>query len=117
MRQCIERAFGILTRRWDIFWHALYVNFYRWTFVATVCAKLHNLCIDFKVNNEIIQVAEKDYDEGDSADVFLNNCQDNDYNVAVTNDDKSSVRRLHIAGFLIDAGYLRPHHANSDDKS
>jgi hypothetical protein len=75
------------------------------------------LCIDFKVNNEIIQVAEEDYDEGDSADVFLNNCQDNDNNVAVTNDDKSSVRRLQIAGFLMDAGYLRPHHANSNDKS
>ena len=46
MRQTIERAFGILTRRWGIFWRPLSMAMSRWSLVITVCAKLHNLCIE-----------------------------------------------------------------------
>ena len=47
MRQCIERAFGILTRRWGIFWRPLTCAYEKWPLIVQVCAKLHNLCIDF----------------------------------------------------------------------
>ena len=46
MRQCIERAFGILTKRWGIFWRPLACRFDKWSTICTVAAKLHNFCID-----------------------------------------------------------------------
>ena len=46
MRQTIERAFGLLTQRWGIFWRPLRFRFSKWSTVVTVCAKLHNFCID-----------------------------------------------------------------------
>ena len=46
MRQCIERAFSLLTQRWEIFWRPLRLSYDKWTLVCTVAAKLHNFCID-----------------------------------------------------------------------
>ena len=46
MRQCIKRAFGLLTCRWGIFWRPLQCDFNHWPLVCTVAAKLHNFCID-----------------------------------------------------------------------
>ena len=48
-RQVTERAFGILVKRWGIFARPLLVNQSRWALVSTVCAKLHNICIDKNV--------------------------------------------------------------------
>jgi hypothetical protein len=48
MRQCIERAFGMLTKRWGIFWRPLSCQFIRWSLVVTAAAKLHNFCIESK---------------------------------------------------------------------
>ena len=45
-RQCIERAFGMLVKRWGIFWRKFMFDFERWPLVALVCAKLHNVCCD-----------------------------------------------------------------------
>lgn len=45
-RQCIERAFGILVRRWGILWRKFSFDYERWPLVALVCAKLHNVCCD-----------------------------------------------------------------------
>jgi hypothetical protein len=45
-RQCIERGFGMYTRRWGILWRKLTFDFERWPLVAVVCAKLHNMCCD-----------------------------------------------------------------------
>jgi hypothetical protein len=49
MRQCIERAFGIMTQRWGVFWRPLRVALSRWGLVCTVAAKLHNFCIDHNI--------------------------------------------------------------------
>jgi hypothetical protein len=49
MRQCIERAFALYVQRWGIVWRALRTDFNRWPLVLTVCAKLHNFCIDRQV--------------------------------------------------------------------
>ena len=45
-RQAIERAFGMLTQRWGIFWRIFRFSFDRLPLVALVCMKLHNLCVD-----------------------------------------------------------------------
>jgi hypothetical protein len=45
-RQVIERAFGILTKRWGIFWRPLNCGFHNWSLIAMTCAKLHNICVD-----------------------------------------------------------------------
>ena len=45
MRQCIERAFGILVARWLILSKPLQVAKSKWTLVSRVCAKLHNFLL------------------------------------------------------------------------
>ena len=45
MRQCIERAFGILVARWLILSKPLQVAKNKWTLVSRVCAKLHNFLV------------------------------------------------------------------------
>lgn len=45
-RQCIERAFGLLVRRWGIFWRPLSVSMQHRALVVRVCCKLHNICVD-----------------------------------------------------------------------
>jgi hypothetical protein len=45
-RQVIERAFGILTQRFGIFWRPLRVQFKKIPLIIRVCAKLHNICVD-----------------------------------------------------------------------
>lgn len=45
-RQCVERAFGISTQRWGIFWRPFRFAFDRWSLVVMAAMKLHNPCID-----------------------------------------------------------------------
>ena len=45
MRQCTERAFGILVARWLILSKPLQVAKSKWTLVSIVCAKLHNFLV------------------------------------------------------------------------
>lgn len=74
MRQSIERAFGMLTKRWGIFWRELQFSFNYWSTVITVCAnaKLHNWCIDHNDQN-IAPRWHEDYQNGDAWEVFNNN--------------------------------------------
>jgi len=48
-RCSIERAFGMLVKRFGVLWRKLECDFSRWPLVATVCAKLHNICMDSNV--------------------------------------------------------------------
>ena len=45
-RIAIERAFGILVRRWPILWRHLQVGFHRCAPLIGCCMRLHNFCID-----------------------------------------------------------------------
>eukprot|EP00606_Chrysophyceae_sp_TOSAG23-5_P001534 GSChrysophyteH2.ASY1.ANO1.115.1 assembled CDS len=45
MRQCVERAFGILVARWLILAKPLQVAKKKWTLISRVCAKLHNFLV------------------------------------------------------------------------
>ena len=66
MRQCIERAFAFLTQRWGIFWRPLRCDFKRWTLICSVCAKLHNFCIDMQESlSDIPERLLDDYVEDD----------------------------------------------------
>lgn len=71
MRQCIERAFGILTQRWGIFWRPLSCQYKRWSQVCMVAAKLHNWCIDEKITMPLGKYRE-DVLEGDVHEVLMN---------------------------------------------
>ena len=45
-RITIERAFGILVRRWGILWKPISYSLCRVAKIARVCAMLHNICVD-----------------------------------------------------------------------
>lgn len=71
MRQCIERSFALLVQRWGILWRPLRSDFKRWTLILTVCAKLHNYCL----NDDIPLVQHRfyeDVEEGDEDEILLN---------------------------------------------
>ena len=45
-RITIERAFGILVRRWGILWRPISYGLAKVSKIARVCAMLHNICVD-----------------------------------------------------------------------
>ena len=108
MRQCIERAFGLLTQRWGIFWRPLRCSFDKWTLVCTVAAKLHNFCIDMKEGgaSDIPMRNNSDWQDGDHPSVFMNG-----------NDDTADLERptgdtrRRITEELYRNGVRRPLHA------
>jgi hypothetical protein len=71
-RQCIERAFGMLVQRWGIFWRKFIFSYDRWPTVITLCCKLHNFCLDRKVDVPTRRHHE-DHVNGDSPVVLDNN--------------------------------------------
>lgn len=48
-RVIIERAFGLLVKRWGILWRPIEVLFARRIPLITACMKLHNFCVDHRV--------------------------------------------------------------------
>ena len=46
LRIHIERAFGLLVRRWGILWKSSELRLKRIILIVVVCAKLHNICLD-----------------------------------------------------------------------
>jgi hypothetical protein len=47
--QAVERAFGMLTQRWGIFWCPFHFSFGCWMLVIMCCIKLHKICVDRNV--------------------------------------------------------------------
>ena len=45
-RITIERAFGMLVRRWGILWNPLRMSIHNSTRICTACVRLHNFCIE-----------------------------------------------------------------------
>ena len=45
-RITIERAFGILVRRWGILWRPIAFKMKKVSKIVRVCAMLHNVCVD-----------------------------------------------------------------------
>ena len=65
MRQCIERAFALLTQKWGVFWRPLRCAHDRWPLVCMVAAKLHNYCIDMEEDQNDMERFEEDVEDGD----------------------------------------------------
>jgi hypothetical protein len=115
MRQSIERAFGMLVKRFWIFSRPLQCDYGRWNFIALVCAKLHNLCIDFNIVD--YTGVPEDYAEGDSSEVFMNIFQEENVGTWPSNSDNSSLKRNQICEYLKQQGYCRPPHARCNSKA
>jgi len=71
MRQCIERAFGLMVERWGILWRPLRVRFDRMPQLLMCVARLHNFCIDCD-DNTIIERANRDTEPVDRSEIILN---------------------------------------------
>jgi hypothetical protein len=99
----------LLTKRWGIFWRPVKVNFDKWTLLSTVCAKLHNICVD--KNIPIVPRHWSNTREGDSNDVYLNirHMEDSGAPVRVSHDEGR--RRSDMTNALQNLGVLRPLHA------
>ena len=68
-RSSIERAFGMMVKRFGILWRKLDVDYKRWPQIATVCAKLHNLCCDHNIPDPPRLM--RDIHQGDRMEVIL----------------------------------------------
>jgi len=56
-RMAIECAFGILVRRWGVFWRPLEVRMDRRAPLISAAMRMHNYCIDRRISIDLRQVA------------------------------------------------------------
>ena len=114
MRQCIERAFGMLVKRWGVFWRPLQCQFNRWATVTLVCAKLHNFCID-QGDTEPPEVRNNaDVLPGDDSNRLDNNSSSDDPdspNPAV------GCTRRDLTSYLERIGAVRPAYAMANSRA
>jgi hypothetical protein len=109
MRQCIERAFGLLTQRWGVFWRPLKIQFNKWSLVCTVAAKLHNFCIDQRIGMADQRHAD-DIMPGDSWNVHENTEESEEIL------RPSGTRRNDLTNRLMIRGAVRPPHSQCNSK-
>ena len=102
-RNVIERAFGLMTERWGIFWKKLHVSLKRASQIVLACAALQNFLID---NRE-----ENFPDGGCSTSVqhvfFQDDCALEE-RPGMRRDRERCRRRLEMTQALRSAGQLRP---------
>jgi hypothetical protein len=114
MRQCIERAFGLLTQRWGIFWRPLACRFDKWSTIVTVCCKLHNFCIE---DDPIQDRHHRDNLPGDNLELLGNSPVDDD---AERGDRRpgghARSMRMSLTQELERNGCLRPSHAFANSR-
>ena len=106
-RSSIERAFGKLVKRFERLWRKLECDFSRWPLVATVCAKLHNICVDNNIPDTPRLI--RDVQPGDRNEVIL---ADGDINDAGR---PTGDRRRQITRDFLARGIRRPNHAGRDN--
>ncbi len=123
MRQCIERAFGLLTQRWGVYWRPLRCSFYKRTLVLSVCAKLHNFCIDMKDSDPttLMRRCPEDTIENDVY-LVLNNDPENEAFRQFQRELRQTPRLVNaqrdtITSFLQQQGYRRPLYAMPNSKA
>ena len=89
MRQNVERAFGLMVRKWGIFWRPLSFAYDRWHLAITCCAKLHNFCIDQRLSQNEEEISNEM--------PFANDVQTND-DIGVLTDEFGLWRPVVIPG-------------------
>eukprot|EP01032_Pedospumella_encystans_P029721 gene29721-33555_t len=115
MRQCIERSFALLTGRWGILWRPLRCAMARWPLVLTVCAKLHNYCLDKNVSPCTNRFYE-DVEEEDEDIVLLNTETSEEENAHRRGGDQGA-RRKNFTEDLQNKGIRRPAHSQINSRS
>ena len=110
MRQYIERAFGLLTQRWGVFWRPLRIQFKYWSLVCTIAAKLHNFCIDERLPC-VQERHEADQLPGDAWRVLENQELSPEVRRSIGNRRGDLTTRLQVRGAL------RPPHAQCNTKA
>ena len=105
-RQAIERAFGMLTQRFGIYWRMFRFSFDRWPLVIMVTMKIHNLCID-RCCDVPLHRFPQDILPGDTWGVHDNIRDDDD----IHRDRAIGQRRRKITARLEQLGIRRPPHA------
>lgn len=58
-RITIERAFGILIRRWGILWRPIGFGLNKVAKIARACAMLHNICVDSWLRKNPVRVMKE----------------------------------------------------------
>ena len=111
MRQCIERAFAILTQRWGVLWREIKCSYYKWPLLLTVLAKLHNYCVDKSIPLNVARLYE-DEERDDEPDVILNS-QDPEEPVTAG----YSTTRANFTRDLEDKGKRRPNYAAMNSRA
>ena len=111
MRQNVERAFGMMVKRWGIFWRPLLSSYSRWRLVISVCAQLHNLCIDG--NCEELRPFPEDCRPGDIVEVHTTNDGNNGNGDAFAPNNaltcqSNDARRTKLTDHLRNHGWTRP---------
>ena len=110
-RQAVERAFGMLTQRFGIFWRPFRFLFDRWTLVVMCSMKLHNLCID-RGDSTPTQCFVVDVRDGDQWVVY-DNYRDDD---AELRGRPVGDRHRDITYKIEQLGILRPPHASMNSR-
>ena len=109
MRCTIERSFGLMTKRFGIFWRPLQCKYERWSTVAVVCAKLHNWCLDH--NEELVDRWEEDRREGDAWRVLMNDAEEGGDGTNRRGRIGSNDRRQAFTDEMARQGLTRPGHS------
>lgn len=112
-RNVIERAFGLLTKRWGILWRKLDFRLHRVPQIVLACASIHNFLIDFwscRQPSKPISLEKL----GSSADFSAEHrcglifSPQQGREVGSRRDREKSIRRLEMTNALRAAGKLRP---------
>ena len=114
-RQVIERAFGILTRRWGIFWRPVVCAYDKWSLIATTCAKLHNVCID--ANVPTAPRYQHNCRHGDENIVYDNILHEEDTNIPLRSFGDNGKRRNDMTTRLHQLGIRRPAYALQNSRA
>lgn len=113
----IERAFGVLKRRWGIMWRPLEFSFQKWSITIMVCAKLHNFCIE--TQSPLPQINSDDVRFGDDFGITLNDMIDPEESTTnrPTGNLITANTRLNITQYLETIGVRRPDHAIGNSRA
>ena len=113
-RQCIERAFGMMVKRFGILQRRFMFHKRRWALVSVVCAKLHNICIDNNVPH--LPRMYEDIGLDDNAEPLFNVTDDED-NVLVRPRARPDDIRSRLTKILEDKKLRRPQFANCNSRA
>jgi hypothetical protein len=111
-RQCVERSFGMLTKRFGIFWRPLICSMDKWSMTILVCMKLHNFCLS---HNDGIPTRRwhEDVRDNDEWGVYANDQPDDFFLRGRARGD----RRRDITQKLELLGVIRPLHAMANSRT